>query len=262
MHIVNFLTTRKIEQYRVCLRLKNVDELERAYVWNYAISAMVFPILGFVELNLRDAIHRVMSQRFAPSSFNDPHDYPWYDSMQKNQFVFPENIKHKIDNVLKNDKGKRKIPQPSTDDVIASLTFGFWTNFIRILPAIDAPNIIPHIFPSHPILNSRQWGNKKYRVALNRQLIVANKLRNRIAHHEPLFIGQLRDESSKSLAHNLKKLRLCVNKCIEISYWINVNAGLALTQSNWYQHFQELSTYDCFTQWVRQGQAPLRRYYC
>ncbi len=66
-HLVHFLAPARIAGYRSFLKFTTNEEVRRAYAWNYAISAMVFPLLGCVEMHLRDAIHRVMSQRYAPA---------------------------------------------------------------------------------------------------------------------------------------------------------------------------------------------------
>lgn len=49
-----------------------------------------------------------------------------------------------IDGILLDKKTlARKRPTLTTDDVIAALTFGFWTNFFRTLSLVDAPEFVP-----------------------------------------------------------------------------------------------------------------------
>jgi hypothetical protein len=48
--------------------------------------------------------------------------------------------------------------------------------------------------------------------------------------------------------------------CLVISGWIDAPAEQALRQSEWFQHFQVLSTEACFNDWVRNGNPPAHTY--
>jgi Abi-like protein len=150
----------------------------------------------------------------------------------------------------------RRNPQPTTDDVVAALTFGFWTNFFPTLSPIDAPPVIAQIFPNHPTLKSKQWGNSQKRHQLGQHLQIANFFRNRVAHHEPLFKFRYQGTYPQRLAQGLTNLQGCMDHCLVISGWIDAAAELALRQSGWFQHFQVLSTETCFNDWVRNGNPP------
>jgi hypothetical protein len=149
--------------------------------------------------------------------------------------------------------GLRKIPQPTTDDVIASLTFGFWTNMLRTFTPVQAPHIIPAIFPSHSIVTPSQWGNKRNREALNMHLRVVNDFRNRVAHHEPLFKFRYNKAYPLNLKTGLANLRACVLDCLITSQWIDPVARSSLEQSLWFKQFQDLSNLDSFYSWVLVG---------
>ncbi len=76
-------------------------------------------------MHLRDAIHSVMSQRYAPAGAAGHHGHPWYDDAQAQHYPFTGDAKTSIDGILRDKKTKkRKKPQPTTDDVVAALTFG------------------------------------------------------------------------------------------------------------------------------------------
>ena len=107
-HLIYFLAPARIARYRNFLKLTLNEEVYRAYAWNYAISAMVFPLLGCVEMHLRDAIHRVMSQRYAPAGAEGHHGYPWYDEVQAKHYPFAEDAKASIDGILREKKPKQE----------------------------------------------------------------------------------------------------------------------------------------------------------
>lgn len=260
-HLVHFLAPARIARYRSFLKLTTNEEVRRAYAWNYAISATVFPLLGCVEMHLRDAIHRVMSQRYAPVGAAGHHGHPWYDDAQAQHYPFTGDAKTSIDGILRDKKTKkRKKQQPTTDDVVAALTFGFWTNFFRTLSPVEAPQVIPQIFPNHTILNPNQWGNPQIRHQLSQHLQIANTFRNRVAHHEPLFKFGYQGAYPKMLSQGLTNLRGCLDHSLVISGWVDVAAEQALRQSDWFQHFQVLSTEACFNDWVRNGNPPAHTY--
>jgi len=98
-HLTHFLAPARIARYRSFLNLKTNAQVYRAYSWNYALSAMVFPILGCVEMHLRDAIHHVMSRRHAPTGTKH-HSYPWYDDRQAQHYPFSKQAKMAIDGIL------------------------------------------------------------------------------------------------------------------------------------------------------------------
>ena len=262
IHLVHFWARARIAGYRSFLKLTNNTEVRRAYAWNYAISAMVFPLLGCVEMHLRDTVHRVMSKRYAPSGAAGHHGYAWYDDAQTQHYPFVKEAKASIDAILLEKKTLlRKMPQPTTDDVIAALTFCFWTNFFRTLSPVDAPHVIPQIFSNHPIKNGKQWGNPQNRHQLGVHLQIANTFRNRVAHHEPLFKFRFQGAYPKTLSIGLSNLRGCIDNCLVISGWIDVAAENALRQSDWFQHFQHLSTETCFNDWIRKGLPPAHSYF-
>lgn len=260
-HLTHFLAPARIARYRSFLSLTTDEQVYRAYAWNYALSAMVFPLLGCIEMHLRDAIHCIMSKRYAPVGSRH-HSYPWYDDSQLRHYPFKKQAKTSINEVLREKKTHaKKRPEPTTDDVIAALTFGFWTNFFRTLPPVDAPEIVSQIFPHHPIRNPKRWGDQANRHQLSWHLQIANRFRNRVAHHEPLFKFRYQGQYPRKLSDGLNNLRGCMDYCLSISDWINERAGLALRDSNWFKHFEVLSKLDCFDQWIHSGQPPAYRYF-
>lgn len=248
----NFLAPARIAGYKNFLHLISHDEIYRAYAWNYAVSAVVFPLMGCVEMHLRDSIHREFSQKYAPSGHPNPRSYPWYDWTEPAHYPLILKAKDDVQKLLyDNRSGARLHPGPSTDDVVASLTFGFWLNIFRSLPNVAAPKVMPKIFPNHPIKNPAKWGDKAVRTSLNEQLRMANDFRNRVAHHEPLFKFRYRKSYPKNLEQGLKNLRSCMKDSLEISAWADASAYKSLVESHWYRQFLQLTTKDCFVSWVK-----------
>lgn len=251
--LTDFLAPARIARYRSFLRLRSDEEVYHAYCWNYAIAAAAFPLLGCVEMHLRDAVHRVMSQRYAPVG-TAPHTYAWYDWNQPRFHPLQGKAYSAIEDLLYDQRSMRlKTPAPSTDDVVAGLTFGFWTNLFRTFQPVEAPHIIPVIFPNHHVRNRNRWGSRPIREALNDHLRVVNDFRNRLAHHEPLFKFRYAHAYPSNLAGGLVNLRACMRQSLDVSGWIDPAARISLERSPWYLMFDELTTEQSFYSWVRTG---------
>lgn len=83
-------------------------------------------------------------------------------------------------------KGAPLIPRPTSDTVVASLTFGFWVNLLtRHYDDSEKheklwPDLIPQVFP-----NAR--GTEATRRLLYKRFELVKDLRNRVAHYEPIW---------------------------------------------------------------------------
>ena len=156
---------------------------------------------------------------------------------------------------------REHMPQECPVKRDSKASFAFW--HIRQLRT----NISHHRFPVFSALwmklkfHGKQWGNPQHRHQLGLHLQIANTFRNRVAHHEPLFKFRYQGAYPKKLAIGLNNLRGCMDHCLAISGWIDSGAEQALRQSDWFQHFQVLSTEACFNDWIRDGQPPVHSYF-
>lgn len=123
----------------------------------------------------------------------------------------------------------------------------------RTFTPVQAPQIIPVIFPNHLIVTPGQWGSKAKREALNKHLRAVNDFRNRVAHHEPLFKFRYNQSYPANVKAGLANLRACVQDCLTVSGWIDQAARASLEQSIWFSQFRELATVDGFNSWVLVG---------
>lgn len=142
----------------------------RLYTWNTAVSAAFYGPLQALEITLRNAVHSAMSIG---------HGQNWLLAGQSLRPSEQYSV-NKVTNRL--SKAKKQI---TPDRVVADLTFGFWvelfanaydTSIWRTdLYQVFSPRIKnrPHI---HDVLDRLRT------------------LRNRIAHHEPIFQRNLQDD--------------------------------------------------------------------
>lgn len=149
----------------------------KTYLWNSRLSkAFLYP-LNVAEVTTRNAMHRAFSEEFGGTGWILNPPFP----------LTPES-EHSRQKAL-----GRLSYQPAPDDLVAALTFDFWSNlFRREYRSLWArPGLLKKTFRNLPSHGDR---NKI-------QLLVAdiNRLRNRIAHHEPIHRLNHRAELEKIL---------------------------------------------------------------
>ncbi|WP_052583902.1 Abi family protein [Saccharomonospora iraqiensis] len=133
--------------------------------------------ISAVEIAFRNAVHRALATHVGrPDWWNDPSMYP------------PDVVKARDEEKrLQRQRGrKRNTSPPTSDDVVAALSFGFWSSIV------DAPR--------NALEQNRYWHTSLYEAFPNwhykpgtqgrkdfvRRVELLRKFRNRVAHHEPL----------------------------------------------------------------------------
>lgn len=142
----------------------------RLYAWNVAASAAFYAPLQTLEVTLRNSIHDAMSAN---------HGEGWFNHAK----LLRPSERSLVDGALRR-RGRRC--EPATPGrVIAELPFGFWV-------ALFANAYDTSIWRSdlHRIFTPRI----KDRGALHETLDRLRTLRNRIAHHEPIFQRALSED--------------------------------------------------------------------
>ncbi|HWB37128.1 MAG TPA: hypothetical protein VHA75_14015 [Rugosimonospora sp.] len=142
----------------------------RLYEWNSAVAASFHRLLEQLEIGLRNAVHRQMSLLMGLST--------WWD---KPGLVLanpcPAMIREARATVVR--RGRTDI-QPG--DVVAALSFGFW---VSMFSSGRSANYEMTLW--RPGLRHALPGYTGTRADLYLRLRSLRLLRNRVAHHEPIF---------------------------------------------------------------------------
>lgn len=152
------------------------EQAIRLYLWNARLSkAFLFP-LQICEIFLRNAMDAAFSARWGRG---------WVMVPPFSLNTFSTDSHQRTLARLQRNAANNGLPAPSEDDVVAALTFDFWSNLYRIdydQALWNDPALLPAIFPNLPPGADRR----------HVQLLMAsiNTLRNRIAHHEPIHNRQ------------------------------------------------------------------------
>lgn len=155
----------------------NQDEVLRLYAWNIEVASAFWGSFNVFEVALRNVIHSELS------TFAGQEDW-WNAQIGLHQFE-QQRVKDAI-SAARRAKGSAVVP----GHVVAELSLGFWTGLLanryhqRLwVPALHAA--FPHLIGT--------------RRALHREHESLRKLRNRIAHHEPIFARDLSADHGRLL---------------------------------------------------------------
>ena len=138
----------------------------RLYAWNATISAALYVPLQGVEVTLRNALHQQLAQVYGTT---------WYTNTATG--LTPSETR-RISQAVANLTRSGKPTSP--DRVLTELSFGFWVSLLGHGPAYEMRlwrKALYKAFP-HAKLSRRQAHTPLDRL---------RTLRNRIAHHEPIF---------------------------------------------------------------------------
>ena len=140
------------------------------YRWNSEISGMLMFPMHISEIAVRNGIHGALVRKYGP-------EWPWVDAFERS-----------LPNPGRRDLQSTRQNLQSTGKVVAELKFSFWENMLtRRHDGRLWTNYLVVEFPGLDQASS---------VATNRSHLHENvktirALRNRIAHHEPIFMRDL-----------------------------------------------------------------------
>lgn len=234
---IQALSHARLSNYRSFFGATDDGEALGLYQWNDDLSAVLFRTISLVEVVLRNQFHHAMSQRYGAVGGQGSKD--WYAHVALSSLS-----KSKIMDVTHYKRGQQllpRVPAPSPDDVVSGLTFGFWPRLLDITvdihrqPVAWGP-ILVDVLPGHRQRQASYWAKLKHRDALFARLDLCNELRNRIAHHEPIWkLGPLMVESRSrhgspvaiqapaptTPADALNRLRTLYDRVTELLGWLS-----------------------------------------
>jgi len=164
------------------------------YLWNTAISSALYGPLQALEVSMRNSINRELCTTYGTK---------WYENTKPALFL--DNQADRLVEAMKDFDKTRPI---TVSDVVASVSFGFWTDILHFEMYDELwKQCIHRAFPNRP------KGTKRNTLAPMVKRL--KDLRNRIAHHEPIFNRDLLREH---------------NSIIDLIGWINPVASDWMTQ--------------------------------
>lgn len=139
------------------------------YVWNQEIGAALTVTLSQVEVCLRNQVARALADAYGPS-------WPSIARLRHNHVE----VRHEL------EKAESRITKavPSTADIIAASDFNLWRELCKpayagVFWAKRVPLAFPHV--------TTPGKEREILTTVHRRVDLLLKLRNRIAHYEPII---------------------------------------------------------------------------
>lgn len=163
------------------------------YIWNAQVSGAFIPSLQICEVAIRNGIANAILRQFGAQ-------WPWDPGFER---TLPTNRKVNL------QEARANIPFGATGKVIAELKFIFWCSMFTQRYDVHLWNRhlrteFPGLPPQLTVANARAM--------LHQDMEKLRLLRNRIAHHEPIFHHPLAD-------HQQRIARLIGYRCDETQRW-------------------------------------------
>lgn len=245
------LSKSRLDAYRTYFNCKNDAETLGTYLWNKSLSAAFYPLLQATEITLRNSIHSAASNHFSGNK-------EWF--LMKR---FPKAKNEAEKQYLKKDRKTFLNPRPSSDTVVASLSFGFWVNLLTQNyddPVTNTklwPTLIPRVFPNAKSTNAT-------RSALHHRFKFIKDFRNRVGHYEPIWkirdtvdgggnmvrIGPINPEQS------ITRLNEYVDLIAESLKWMSYQRYDFIMAMGMIDHIKQLCTLDALSYF--QGKNPVK----
>lgn len=182
------------------------------YIWNVRLGAALYGALAIFETTLRNSLHGALSDLYGSSWFNDarfvamatavrhppltPARLPRPEVMHDRTDLLRDiaKVDERLCRELASRLGRKPAEgvtlTPSSDDIVAALDFGYWTNLFN--RDLDAPLYVAGLYKAFPLFCDRAGTRKNpARTDVARELNAIRKFRNRVMHFEPLFKGNI-----------------------------------------------------------------------
>ncbi len=171
--IQNSLSVERMRIYEfVNGKTLNLDQAIELYTWNAQISSAFLHPIHICEVVTRNGVNRALSERFCQ-------DWLWDNSFLRS---LPQNIRKPIQKDLPS-----KIP---IHQAIPEINFYFWEHMFTTRYNSLWKNSFNKHFPNCPKNLSESDCQKLMHTSLEK----TRALRNKVAHHEPVFSRQLHDD--------------------------------------------------------------------
>lgn len=157
----------------------------RLYVWNIEVSAAFWGPIHGVEIAIRNAVHSALAEHFQRED--------WWNAAPVDTRIAQKAREHERELISTSS-------QVSADDVVAALSFGFWSAVLSSPKnALEQhrywQRCLHRAFPG--------WNHKPNdaaaRKAFTRRIELLRKFRNRVAHHEPIHARDLPTDHERIL---------------------------------------------------------------
>lgn len=164
--LTKVLSNVRLEAYRLA-STDTTRMLLGRYRWNVALCMALYPLLGCLEVALRNHLHEAVARYIGTPR--------WYEDPS----LLKVSEQGQVAQARKKLLERKRPVEPNR--MVAELNFGFWTGLLRReYEQILWPRLLAAAFPSIP----RKLRTRHF---VADRMHALRKLRNRVFHHEPIW---------------------------------------------------------------------------
>jgi len=237
---IDVTSEARLSSYCYFFKISEADAYS-IYKWNNELSSRLMHLIGVVEIILRNRIHAALvSELSAVFPHGQNHCDRWYKYVNKEQ-----ETERKLNSELLHKKTRTPLnPQPSANQIISKMSFGFWPNILKSsnkfeinnkATNIDWDKTFRKIFPGLSASSLGYWRNFSHRDPVIARCFSVNDLRNRVAHFEPVWkfgkdpsevvprngVPKTYSDKPKDISEMINRLHRDFNRVTELLYWLS-----------------------------------------
>lgn len=181
--LASTISKGRIKRYLTAAGGDTVSAL-KIYHWNTELSQAMYLAVQIWEITLRNRLNTILQRRYGE-------DWPYDETVAVRQFTDADT--EKLRSAIARQKKNRRMRFPPTGSIVADLSAGFWVSLLS--DSYEVPlgwNVyIGRVFAYDAALD---------RATAHRLCVRILDVRNRIAHHEPIYhlpLTDLREEAAR-----------------------------------------------------------------
>lgn len=257
------ISSARLSSYQRFFSPASPEELYGLYCWNEVLSSNFMRLTGIVEVALRNRFHVTLSQyamaHHQSRIIGTADSNNWFEviglSGKSEEKV--KDITHNSywDKIAKRKQYTPKLHPVSPNNVIASMTFGFWAPLLDL--PLDWRTIIPKLLPNHKYASNPAHWSKHHVGTVYARLETVRSLRNRVAHFEPLWkLPDIYEEKKvargttvsveypapQNEAEVLVRLNMLYQRLTQLLHWLSSDRAKDHSQTEFHQKTLYLMT--------------------
>lgn len=271
----------RLSSYRSFFNPPCDEALYGLYCWNETLSACLMRLIGVLEISLRNKFHVALSTRmWTPGvSVGIQSSNDWYNHVRLSgkSEAQVQKITHRI--VRRGQPPVPRTPAPSPNQVVASLTYGFWPRLLDLShdksgKPIDWGQLLLQVVPYHQQRTPSHWKRQAHQDSIYARLDMVGGLRNRVAHFEPIWkLKDLKEEkrerpgvtvgaelpAPQTVEEAIERLGLLFRRTSQLLFWLSKDRAVDFAESETNHIAKYLLTKDALNRYQRMSPAKNAR---
>lgn len=231
--IISLISSIRLDGYRTTFRPTDECELYGIYIWSQHAAASIYPLLQNLEISLRNAVDREARARFGDMWWEHIHstknrsECHFYKNIEKAKECLTREWRKKE---MRRRRGAytqgQSVPEWNHDRIIAATDFSAWHYVLNNEFSAPAsrdnqfylwPKSLSKVFKNYSRINAHPQKVRKELIDLICEL---REYRNRISHHEPIWVKAPNVNDARTA---IDTIRIKINKIELVIEALDIN---------------------------------------